>query len=349
MQFKLLGLIPVPVHKMLVNVTIPSEVMVCGHSIGVFLHAEGVMVIGPAAVEGLSGERYNPAEKAGILAGDLILKVNHVPLQNERQLRDEINQSGNKGKPVVLEIKRKQANFLTKINPVFCRETGRYQIGLFIRDSAVGMGTLTFYDPKTKCYGALGHVVTDLYSPARADLSDGEIVNTPVKNIYASHKGKPGEKIGIFSGKAGFTGNIQKNTPFGIFGILRKPPENFFYPQPMPLVPACEISPGPAEILTVLKEERIERFLIEIEKVNPQKRPEEKGLIVRVTDPDLIQRTGGIIQGMSGSPIIQNEKFVGVVTHVFVNDPTRGYGVPAEWMWQEAGFFADQENIRSVA
>ncbi|MEW6275602.1 MAG: SpoIVB peptidase [Bacillota bacterium] len=347
MQFKLLGLIPF--REMLINVITPPQVMVCGHSIGVFLHAEGVLVIGHTVVEDPSGKKHNPAERAGILSGDLIMKANNTPVQNDQRLRDEIERSGQKGKPVILEIKRNKKTFLVKINPVFCKETGRYRIGLFIRDSTAGMGTLTFYDPKTNRYGALGHMVTDVDGPGKIDLSDGKIVNALVQEIYAGYKGKPGEKIGIFQGKARFTGDIQKNTPFGIFGTLQQSPDNYFYPNPVPAALAYEIATGPAEMLTVLKGERIERFSVEIEKVNPQIRPEGKGLVIRVTDQNLIRRAGGIIQGMSGSPIIQNGKFVGVVTHVFVNDPTRGYGVPAEWMLQEAGFFAEKERSSEFA
>ncbi len=346
-RLKLFGLIPF--HEMLVNVVAPPQVMVCGHSIGVFLHAEGVMVVGHTAVEDSTGKKYHPAEKGGILAGDLIVKVNNIPVQNEKQLREEINRSGREGKPVTLEIKRNKKMFAVRLNPVFCRETGRYRIGLLIRDSTAGMGTLTFYDPKTRLYGALGHMVTDASAAWKVDLSDGKIVNALVRDIYSGCRGRPGEKIGIFLGKASFTGNIQKNTPFGIFGTLQQPPGQFFYPRPMPVAMAYEIAAGPAEILTVLKEERIERFAIEIEKVNPQIRPEGKGLVIRVTDRELIRRAGGIIQGMSGSPIIQNGKFVGVVTHVFVNDPTRGYGVPAEWMLQEAGLLIVKRGNKIVA
>ncbi|MCL6448068.1 MAG: SpoIVB peptidase [Armatimonadetes bacterium] len=346
-QWKLFGLIPL--QEMLVNVINPPKVMVCGHSIGVLLHAEGVLVVGHTVVEDPTGKKHHPAEKAGILAGDLIIKVNNIVVQNDQRLRDEIERSGRKGKSVTLEVRRKNKTFPVKVNPVFCKETGRYRIGLFIRDSAAGMGTLTFYDPQTKLYGALGHMVTGLDNPAEVDLSAGKIVNVLVQDIYPGGKGKPGEKIGAFSGKTRFTGNIQRNTPFGIFGTLRQPPDHYFYPKPLPVALAYEITTGPAEILTVLSDERIERFAIEIEKVHPQIRPEGKGLVIKVTDRDLIRRAGGIIQGMSGSPIIQNGKFVGVVTHVFVNDPTRGYGVPAEWMLQEAGFFASGRKNKFVA
>lgn len=313
------------------------RVLVCGHAIGVFLHASGVTVVGHAEVEDPFGRRHSPAEKAGIQSGDVIIKINNVAVCNDRQVKEEIERCGLLGKAAVLEIKRQKKTFSVKVSPVYCGETGRYRIGLFIRDNAAGMGTLSFYDPVSKRYGALGHLVTDVNTAAGADLSDGKIVGALVKDISLGWKGRPGEKIGIFQEKEEFTGNIEANTPFGIIGVLRQPPANFYYPHPLPVAQAAEITPGPAEMLTVLKGERIERFSVEIEKVYPQRRPEGKGLVIKVTDGELIRRAGGIVQGMSGSPIIQNGKFIGVVTHVFVNDPTRGYGVPAEWMIDEAG------------
>lgn len=321
--------------------------MVCGHAIGVFLHTEGVTVVGHAEVEDLAGRRHNPAEKAGIQEGDLIVKVNNVEISEARQLKEEVERAGLQGKEVVLEVRRQKKIFTVKICPVYCKETRRYRIGLFIRDNAAGMGTLSFYDPKSKRYGALGHVVTDVNSPVKADLSGGKIVSALVKEVSPGWKGKPGEKIGVFQKKAEFTGNIETNTPFGIFGVLRQPPSSFYYPEPMPVARTDEIALGPAEVLTVLKEGKIERFAVEIERVCPQIRPEGKGLLLKVTDRELIRRAGGIVQGMSGSPIVQNGKFIGVVTHVFVSDPTRGYGVPAEWMINEAGFFFAENKLAS--
>jgi len=337
MQIKLFGFIPF--RQVAVNVVEPIRVMAGGHSIGVFLHAEGVVVISHTTVQDAAGRKHDPAANTGLAPGDLILKVNGQPVQSDKQLQGDIDRIGRRGLPVILEVRRGNSLFSVSLYPVFCRKTGRYRIGLFVRDSTAGMGTLTFYDPKTRCYGALGHMVTDTGTTRKIDLTDGQIANAVVQDIYPGKKGKPGEKVGLYQGSHGLLGNIKKNTPFGIFGQLKNPPGNFFYTDPMPVAMTYEIREGPAEILTVLKGENIERFTIEIEKVTPHLRSDGKGLVIRVTDQKLIHRTGGIVQGMSGSPIVQDGKFVGAVTHVFINDPARGFGVPAEWMLREAGFF----------
>ncbi len=333
MQIKLLGLIPL--NRMVVNVVPVVRVVPGGHSIGVLLHAQGVMVVGHAVVTDRRGQRHNPALQAGILNGDIILKVNGCRVQSEQQVRNEISRCGETDRPVTLEIKRGQRIFTTQVKPIFCAETRRYRIGLYVRDSAAGVGTLTFYEPGSKKYGALGHVITDIETNRKIELGDGQIVEAMVQGIRPGRRGQPGEKIGLFNG-SGLSGNIEKNTLYGIFGHLHQPLTNPFYRQPVPVALVYQVKKGPAEMLTVLKGNRIGCFSVEILQVMPQNKWEGKGMVIKINDPELLRQTGGIIQGMSGSPIIQEGKFVGAVTHVFVNDPTRGYGVLAEWMLWEA-------------
>ncbi|WP_242868731.1 SpoIVB peptidase [Desulfotomaculum copahuensis] len=349
MQYRLLGLFPL--HHTVVNVVPVKRVIPGGHSIGVLLHARGVIVAGLTAVQDRSGTKVCPASRAGIASGDVILGINGRPVNSDRQLRDEISRCGAGGKPVLLEVRRGTKVFNTTVQPVLCPETGRYCIGLYIRESAAGVGTLTFYDPEARKYGALGHVIADLNTSKKIDLINGSIVQAAVQGIHPGRRGRPGEKVGLFRGE-GMKGNIEKNTTFGIFGTLEKPLSNPYYRQPVPVALAYQVKRGPAEILTVLHENKIERFRIEIVQVMPQARPDGKGMVIRVTDPRLLQAAGGIIQGMSGSPIIQDGKFAGAVTHVFVNDPARGYGVQAEWMLLEAGLLpgpADIEKPRKAA
>ncbi len=347
MQVKLFGMIPV--REMVVNVVPRTKVIPGGQSIGVLLHTHGVMVVGMADIKGKGGKKVNPAVDAGISVGDIILKVNDLEIKSDAQLRSIIDNCGKEKKPLQLKIKRKDKTFSTTIKPTYCSETRRYRLGLFIRDSAAGVGTLTFYHPESGSYGALGHMIADIDTAQQIDLADGCVVGANIQSIHPGKRGRPGEKIGLFEGKSTLTGNITKNTRYGIFGKLDDPVDNPVYDKPVPVALNNEIKPGPAQILTVVKGNRIEQYDIEIEKVLPNSRSDGKGLILKITDRELLQCTGGIIQGMSGSPIIQEGRLVGAVTHVFINDPTRGYGVLAEWMLKEADISMKSEKMRQVS
>ncbi len=342
LDFLLFGLVPI---KHLAVDVIP-EVQVClgGHSIGVLLHAEGVMVVGFAAVVAEDGDVFYPAREAGIEKGDLILKVNGRKVSNEDGAVQLIDYFGRQGNLVTLEVKRGNHTLQRVVTPVLCRDTGRYRIGLYIRDVAAGVGTLTFYDANNGTFGALGHVITDTESNRPLNITDGLIVAANVTGVQPGRSGRPGEKVGTFTDESDIIGSIGKNTEFGIFGKLNGKPGADNGVVPMALM--REVRRGPADIYTVIEGQRVERFSVEIERVSAQDRPDTKGLVIRVTDPRLLRKTGGIVQGMSGSPIVQNGRLVGAVTHVFVNDPTRGYGVFAEWMLIESGLLVNQRSVR---
>ncbi len=223
-----------------------------------------------------------------------------------------------------------------KLIPILDQKSQSYRLGLYIRDSAAGVGTLTFYDPKTKKYGALGHVITDIDTQEPIAVGEGKILYSDVTSIEKGQNGKPGEKRAIFVDENNVIGNITKNSPFGIFGVLNQKPIYGLVNEPISIALPEEVKEGPAEILTVIQDQKVERFKIEITKVVQQNYPATKGMVIKVTDKRLLEKTGGIIQGMSGSPIIQNRKLVGAVTHVFVNDPTSGYGSYIEWMIRDA-------------
>ncbi|OPX83762.1 MAG: SpoIVB peptidase precursor [Pelotomaculum sp. PtaB.Bin104] len=331
---------PAPIERNIVAVSAVSEVNVvpCGQSIGVLLHAQGVMVVGHAAVEDRSGNNVNPAVDAGISDGDIILKIAGEAVKSEGQVRDIIARAGATGQSITFEVKRGEQIFQANVNPAYCRETQQYRIGLLIKDSAAGLGTLTFYEPGSMTYGALGHIITDNGTQKPIEITDGKIVGASIQSIHRGKRGQPGEKIGSFQDDdREVSGTIFQNTKLGIFGKLQNPPAHSNYSAPIPVSEANHVRKGQAEILTVLKDEQVESFTVEIQKINPQASNNGKGMIIKITDPRLLEQTGGIIQGMSGSPIIQDNKLVGAVTHVFVNDPTRGYAVPAEWMLRESG------------
>ncbi|EGO63640.1 SpoIVB peptidase [Acetonema longum] len=333
-EFKLLGIIPLRTVE--VNVLPSIKLSPGGQSIGVVLHSQGVLVVGISPVKTTSGLKV-PAKETGILIGDSILSMNGVPVQNDSQVAEIIDKAGQKGEQVALLIKRGEQRLHFNITPQYCEDTKRHRIGLYVRDSAAGVGTLTFYEPSTYTYGALGHVITDNDTNQPIDCQQGKIVIATVSGIQLGRRGHPGEKIGMFIEEDQTIGNIEKNTAFGIFGQLVEPVSNNVYQNAIPVASMSQIQLGPAEMLTVVDGQTIEPFKIEIEKINLQEAPEAKGLVIKVTDERLLQKTGGIVQGMSGSPIIQDGKIVGAVTHVFVHDPTKGYGCFMDWMLMESG------------
>jgi len=331
LELKFFGLIPW--RKVNVDVLPEIRLVPGGQSIGVLLKTNGIIVTALGKVVDPAGGEHYPAVEAGVEVGDVILKVNDREVKSDEEMAFVINEAGQKGLPVVLEIKRQGRIIYKTVKAVFCRDTGRFRIGLFVKDGTAGVGTLTFYDPKTMIYGALGHVITDAESNQRLEVREGNIVLARITSIEKAKGGHPGEKIGVFDDQA-LAGKIYSNTDFGIFGQLLAPPANGMT-ESLPIALIGQVHPGPAEILTVIEGDKVEHFSVEIQRIFPQDAPETKGMIIRITDPRLLARTGGIVQGMSGSPILQDGRLVGAVTHVFVNDPTRGYGVFIEWMvWQ---------------
>lgn len=347
LDFRLFGLIPF--KKMVVEVVPRVSLMPGGHSIGVLLAADGVLVVGHDAILGGDGKIHRPALEAGIVKGDVIVRINGRRLYGDEEAKDLIDQLGRLGKPVEIEYRHQGQTNMTIVKPVFCRETGRFRVGLLIRDAAAGVGTLTFFDPTTLRYGALGHVITDVDTSLPVTIDDGRIVSAVVSGIEQGRRGQPGEKIGAYLEGQDAIGTITHNSAFGIGGTLRAPLTNDLFPSPLPVALSQEVEEGPAEIVTVVNGDRLEKFSVQIQKVMRQAKPDTKGLVIKVTDARLLARTGGIVQGMSGSPIIQNGRIVGAVTHVFVNDPSRGYGVLAEWMAAEMGLFKQGSLTRSRA
>ncbi|NLI93563.1 MAG: SpoIVB peptidase [Peptococcaceae bacterium] len=312
------------------------ELIPGGHSIGVTLQTKGVLVVGYAPIINQQGKEVFPAKQSGIEIGDTILKINSTQVVNDFQVAEEIDKKCKEKQTITLEIKRKEQILQKKIDPVYCSETKRYRVGLFIRDEASGVGTLSFIDPKTKTFGALGHVITDMDTNDQIELSEGKIMESTIYGIEKGKRGDPGEKIGTFLSQSSFSGKIEKNSGSGIFGTWEGKIENPFFKSPVPVAWKSEVQTGPAKIYTVIKDNQIQEFEIRIEKLMPY-RNDNKDMIIRVTDPVLLEQTGGIIQGMSGSPIIQNGKIVGAVTHVFVNDASRGYGIFIEKMLNDSG------------
>ncbi|MCH1626636.1 SpoIVB peptidase [Fredinandcohnia quinoae] len=333
MMVKLAG---IPIKKVNVKVLSDFKVIPGGQSIGVKLNTLGVLVVGHHQIDTIEGKK-SPGEIAGVEVGDIIKEINGKKINNMSDVAPFVQEAGKTGKPLHLKIVRDKEELDSKLVPLKDKNDHAYRIGLYIRDSAAGIGTMTFYHPGSKKYGALGHVISDMDTKEPIVVSDGQIVRSTVTSIEKGSNGDPGEKLARFSPDKEVIGNITRNSPFGIFGSLSKQINNEIMDKPLPIALSHQVKKGPAKILTVVDNDKVEEFDVEIVSAIPQKIPATKGMVVKITDKRLLEKTGGIVQGMSGSPIIQNGKLIGAVTHVFVNDPTSGYGVHIEWMLNEAG------------
>ncbi|MBS4209653.1 SpoIVB peptidase [Bacillus sp. FJAT-50079] len=325
-----------PVKKVDVNILKDFKVYPGGQSIGVKLNTLGVLVVGHHLVA-TKDEKLSPGEDAGIKVGDIITSIEGKKINSMADVGPFVEEAGKNGQALQLSVQRGKEKFNTMLKPIFDDKAKVYKIGIYIRDSAAGIGTMTFFEPNSKKYGALGHVISDMDTKKPIVVEDGQIVNSTVTAIEKGKNGTPGEKLARFSENQEVIGNITLNSPFGIFGKLNKPIKNGILDKPMPIALSSQVKEGPAKILTVVDGNNVEEYDVEIVSTVPQKFPATKGMVIKVTDPTLLNKTGGIVQGMSGSPIIQDGKVIGAVTHVFVNDPTSGYGVHIEWMLQEAG------------
>jgi len=339
-EFRLFDLIPL--KRVAVEVVPQVQVTPGGQSIGVLLQPDGVVVVGLAPVVDVQGRSRNPARDAGIEVGDVILRISGEQVSGEQEIAVIVERESRAGRPVVVEVRRRGVVQQFEVGAVASREDGRFRLGVLIRNMTAGVGTLTFYDPETMVYAALGHVVSDAGSGQPLDIQSGRIVQAYVSRVEPGKRGEPGEKLGTFVEGRGVLGDIQSNTSTGIAGRLTAVPAGGLYPEPVPLALAKDVHTGPAELITVLEGDQLERFAVNIRRVYNQARPAPKGMVIEVTDPRLLARTGGIVQGMSGSPLIQDGRLVGAVTHVFVNDPTRGYGIYAEWMALQAGLLTSR-------
>ena len=299
-----------------------SEYIIAGgENVGIEINWEGVMVVGLYEIDG----KYKASE-AGIKVGDIITSINNQNISNIDDMTNIISESKDK-----IEIGFIRNNKLDHTTLELTKdENNVYKTGLYVKDQIKGIGTLTYIDPNTKLFGALGHEIIEKTTGKILEVKDGKLYNSEVTNIEPSRDGNPGEKNAVF--KETTIGNIKENTNKGIFGTYQeKIPEKKLYKVALP----SEIKIGEAKILTVLDKEEIKEYKINILKISETKE-KTKNLLFEITDEYLLEKTGGIIQGMSGSPIIQNEYIIGAVTHVVVDNPKKGYGIFITNMLEEA-------------
>ena len=300
-----------------------------GHSIGVQMDVKGVLIVGLEDIETPEGDTINPGLRAGLQIGDLILSVNGTKVYKAEEVEQLVNEIQDE---VKLQVKRKNKVLNITLEPVINCEDGLYKLGVWIKDKTAGIGTLTYYDPVNMTFGALGHAICDPETGAVLTVNQGQLIQAKVQSVKEGKSGEPGEIQGVFYEAEEPLGDLKLNSQLGIFGDAYHAIENPVYLKPMVVAGKNQIEKGNAYILTTLENNQIERYEIEIEKIYKREKDSNKNMRIKVTDERLLEASGGIVQGMSGSPIIQDGKLVGAVTHVLVNDPTRGYGIFIESM-----------------
>ncbi len=295
-----------------------------GVPFGVKFSTEGVVVIGFSDLDGLS-KTQNPAYVAGLRPKDIITKINGREIEGASDLTREIENSG--GREISLTYTRQGGAKTVRLKPVYSKGEGKYKTGIWVRDSGAGIGTVTYIVPETGEFGGLGHGICDGESGELVPMSRGVVTDVKISTIKKGVVGTPGEIKGYFGTDK--CGSLKCNTECGVFGAFSKIPEGLG--NAMPICTKDKVKNGEAEIMCTLDESGRQSYKIEISAIN-RNAEGSKCFVVKVTDPRLIEKTGGIIQGMSGSVICQNGKIVGAVTHVMINDPTVGYGIFIENM-----------------
>lgn len=328
-ECRLFGLIPI--KEVTVHIVEDTEIIPCGIPFGIYIEMEGVLVVELCDLEINGVQAESPSEHI-LKAGDYITAVNGQTIKRKDELQHAVAESNGKG--LQLSVMRDGEVFQCHVTPV-CTDSKSWQIGIWVRDDLAGIGTLTYVDGNGT-FGALGHGITDTDVEHLVSMMDGTVYQANILSIIRGERGNPGELVGqIQYNSANRLGQIQKNTGNGIFGQIDSLPDILAEAVPMPIGFKQEIKPGSAQILATIDEEGPKLFDIEITDIDLNPRESNKGIRFRVTDPVLIAETGGIIQGLSGAPILQNEKVIGAVTHVFVNDPTKGYGIFIETMLEQ--------------
>ena len=309
------------------------EVYPGGISIGVKINNKGALVVGYSDISTHEGLSESPGKVAGIELGDIIEEVNGENIETCSDLISKVKTCRND--EMTVKILRGNSEITKKVSLI--KEDNEYKIGLWVRDSTAGIGTLTFYDKDSKTFGALGHPITDGDTNVSFNIKSGTLLRSSVLSIKKGERGNPGEIKGLFINENESIGNIEKNTNSGIYGDGSVELINPNFNKAMTVAYRDEIKEGHAQIITTVEDGGAKAYDIEILKLLPQDEPGSKSMIIKIVDPVLLEKTGGIVQGMSGSPIIQNGKIIGAVTHVLINKPDVGYGIYIEWMLQDAG------------
>ena len=321
-QLRLFGILPLRTVE--VNIVEKTHLIPCGNAIGIRINVNGLMVVAMSDVRNADdGKKYMPARQAGLRAGDIIKKIDNQEVTKTLELSQLIAESG--GKTLDFEVLRDKETLNINVTPIMSRDDNGYRIGAWIRDRTSGIGTITYINPKNNTFGSLGHGITDADTGDLIPAGSGDILLSDIVGVTKGERGSPGELRGVFS-PTEVIGDIKINSDLGVYGTVTDF-ANHVQNEPIPIATRSQIRPGKAHILSNIESDTVEQYDVEIKNaVN------NKGMIISITDERLLAKTGGIVQGMSGSPIIQDGKLIGAVTHVFINEPTRGYGTFIELM-----------------
>ncbi len=318
----------VPVKQVKVQTAQAGTVYVSGEVFGIKLYTDGVIVVGTQSVDTGDGTT-DPAAGAGIQVGDIITAIDDRPVYSAEEVRAILNE--NNGLTYSVRVKRDDRYKTFRLTPVYSPREGCYKAGMWVRDSTAGIGTITFYNPESGTFASLGHPINDVDTNELMPLLEGEAVRTEVVNVQRAGTGSTGSLWCDF--KADSIGTLKENTAIGLYGDYQQLPETA---QPYPVASKQEVRKGSAQLLSTVEGTQPQLYEVEITKISYNKEHEQKDIVLKVTDEALLEKTGGIVQGMSGSPILQDGKLIGALTHVIVNNPEKGYAVFAQTMYEKS-------------
>ena len=327
--FSLLGLIPV--HETRVNVVEERTLIPGGQVVGVALKTRGVLVVSDAA------------KGRALRAGDVILSADGKNVESTKALSEQVGTA--QTDTVRLEVLRGGQTITVDAQAEPDPSDGRRKLGVWVRDSTAGVGTLTYIDPANQAYGALGHAIVDADTGRLLAAREGAILHASIVGVTKGQSGKAGELKGNFLKAGEQIGSLMENCEYGIYGVLDDMPENLLYPQGLRAGARSAVHTGTASIIATVDADGPQEYGVEIVRCFAQSEPSQKGMILRVTDERLLEKTGGIVQGMSGSPILQDGRIIGAVTHVYLSDATQGYGMYIEWMLEKSDAMDASEQV----
>lgn len=341
MDIKLLGIFKV--KSISVSTVKAQSVSPSGKPFGIKLLTKGIVTIGIGDVSTENGN-VSPAKEAGIKEGDILISINGEKIIDTNDFTQKLQQYSQKDDNVEIIYQRDGKERKANVKPVISKIDNKARAGLWVRDSSAGLGTMTFVNPENKVFGGLGHPVCDIDTGIILPIDKAYSVPVIINSVTKGVKGNPGALNGSFISSESM-GDVILNNESGVFGILEQVDEE----NTMPVSLKQDVQVGEAKILTTIEGTAPQEYDIIIEKINYDYTQMSKNMIIKITDKELLEKTGGVVQGMSGSPIIQNGNFVGAITHVFVNDPERGYGIFAENMIRFTDIVKEEEKTNAAA